>query len=674
MNLIQRYLDELSVVSLDHKKTEFNRTEFFDIIYGQESDITYITFENQLYGVISAGDIKRCENGIIKINQRFTYLLNWDYRKAKKIFSEKRNINKVPVVDETGCLLGDYSRWDDKRWYRRSKEVCLHGLFNSFINKEMILVNPGKEKQWMFEFVRDCFAREKVKYKVCCMKDFPLFLTKEEAYWIFVDEEDLYCVKGIYRELIKYPQSFFTFKDLIESVTVSGEEKGILNQLMERGVQCITVSDRPCDGPRFRGALKKRFKNVNENFFPKEFAEGFFEELYSEEYYESIVNIPLEMYCENGVNKIKDVRSKFFNVSDGQRATLGQPLEYENKIYFFGPCIMIGRYVEDKHTVESFLQNRLNDIGLRYKVVNCGAYNGKKLDINRILETDFNCGDIAVIWSYDRNYLGIPDISLPKVAEKYRIPIQWTLNTLPHCNHKVNKILADEIFLRLQVMLEEKVLKCEDSFDGIRREYISRNYIKRYFLGFDYTKYKKIGSIVMNCNPFTNGHRYLIESACQMVDFLVIFVVEEDKSFFSFEERFEMVREGVRDLNHVMVVPSGQFIFSETTFPEYFLKIQDEDIYRNVDYDITLFADYIASELHITHRFVGEEPYDNVTNEYNNAMKRILPEKGICLVEIPRKKDDGIYISASEVRKSMGDKKRAYKLVPDTTRKVLGWN
>lgn len=674
MNLIQRYFEELSVVSLDHKKTEFNRTEFFDIIYGQESDITYITFENQLYGVISAGDIKRCENGIIKINQRFTYLLDWDYMKAKKIFSEKRNINKVPVVDEAGCLLGDYSRWDDKRWYRRSKGGCLHGLFNSFINKEMILVNPGKEKQWMFEFVRDCFDREKVKYKVCCMKDFPLFLTKEEAYWIFVDEEDLYCVKGIYRELIKYPQSFFTFKDLIGSVTISGEEKGILNQLIERGVQCITVSDRPCDSPRFRDALRKRFKNVNENVFPKEFAEDFFEELYSEEYYESIVNIPLEMYCENGVNKIKDVRSKFFNVSDGQRATFGQPLEYENKIYFFGPCIMIGRYVEDKHTVESFLQNRLNDIGLRYKVVNCGAYNGKKLDINRILETDFKCGDIAVIWSYDRNYLEIPDISLPKVAEKYRIPIQWTLNTLPHCNHKVNKILADEIFLRLQVILEEKVLKCEDSFDGIRREYISRNYIKRYFLGFDYTKYKKIGSIAMNCNPFTNGHRYLIESACQMVDFLVIFVVEEDKSFFSFEERFEMVSEGVRDLNHVMVVPSGQFILSETTFPEYFLKIQDEDIYRNVDYDITLFADYIASELHITHRFVGEEPYDNVTNEYNNAMKRILPEKGICLVEIPRKKDDGIYISASEVRKSMGDKKRAYKLVPDTTRKVLGWN
>lgn len=56
--------------------------------------------------------------------------------------------------------------------------------------------------------------------------------------------------------------------------------------------------------------------------------------------------------------------------------------------------------------------------------------------------------------------------------------------------------------------------------------------------------------------------------------------------------------------------------------------------------DITLFAQKIAPHLNITYRFVGEEPEDSVTNEYNLAMKRILPKKRIQLVEIPWRKNE----------------------------------
>lgn len=102
------------------------------------------------------------------------------------------------------------------------------------------------------------------------------------------------------------------------------------------------------------------------------------------------------------------------------------------------------------------------------------------------------------------------------------------------------------------------------------------------------------------------------------VGFLIIFVVEEDKSVFSFEERFEMVSEGTKDLEHIIVVPSGDFILSQTTFPEYFIKVADEDIVQNVDYDITLFADCICSQLNICYRFVGNEPNDLVTKYFEN--------------------------------------------------------
>ena len=126
-------------------------------------------------------------------------------------------------------------------------------------------------------------------------------------------------------------------------------------------------------------------------------------------------------------------------------------------------------------------------------------------------------------------------------------------------------------------------------------------------------------------------------------------------------------------MKNVMVVPSGQFILSQNTFPEYFLKIEDEDLIRNVEYDITLFAEQVAPRLNITYRFVGQEPQDKVTNEYNQAMKRILPPKGIHVIEIPRKETDNGIISASLVRKCLEDGNHVClkKLIPKSTWEIL---
>lgn len=134
-----------------------------------------------------------------------------------------------------------------------------------------------------------------------------------------------------------------------------------------------------------------------------------------------------------------------------------------------------------------------------------------------------------------------------------------------------------------------------------------------------------------------------------------------------------MVCEGVADLKNVKVVPSGPFILSRTSFPKYFIKESDADIVENVENDITFFAERIAPYLSISYRFVGEEPNDSVTNEYNLAMKRILPKYGIELVEIPRKEQDNTYISASLVRKYLtdDDTMNLKKLVPESTVKIL---
>jgi [citrate (pro-3S)-lyase] ligase len=220
-----------------------------------------------------------------------------------------------------------------------------------------------------------------------------------------------------------------------------------------------------------------------------------------------------------------------------------------------------------------------------------------------------------------------------------------------HCNYKVNRIIAKEIFGFLEPKLSEE---SGDEYIKLSKNRLIDAYMEKYFS--DYRAEGRIGAIVMNCNPFTKGHRYLIEEALKMVDKLIIFVVEEDKSLFTFKERYAMVREGTKDLKNITVVPSGNFILSQTTFPEYFLKIEDKDLAHHVEYDITLFAEYIAPKLNITFRFVGEEKSDKVTDEYNLAMKRILPQYGIKIVEIPRKKlEDGsdMEISASYVRKRL---------------------
>lgn len=49
-----------------------------------------------------------------------------------------------------------------------------------------------------------------------------------------------------------------------------------------------------------------------------------------------------------------------------------------------------------------------------------------------------------------------------------------------------------------------------------------------------------------------------------------------------------------------------------------------------------------------------QEPLDSVTHQYNEAMRELLPQFGIELIEIPRLQlDDGTPINATEVLRCM---------------------
>jgi len=183
---------------------------------------------------------------------------------------------------------------------------------------------------------------------------------------------------------------------------------------------------------------------------------------------------------------------------------------------------------------------------------------------------------------------------------------------------------------------------------------------------------KENGAIVMNGNPFTLGHQYLIETAAKSVQQLLIFVVEEDASSFPFKDRFRMFQEGTKHLNNVILIPSGRYIISQATFPNYFLRDLQNSFATYATLDVTIFGKWFK-KLNITKRFVGEEPLDPMTSQYNETLKRILPDYGIELVVIPRLSNEQGIISASIVRRLLKEDKwdDVKKYVPTSTFEYL---
>ena len=206
----------------------------------------------------------------------------------------------------------------------------------------------------------------------------------------------------------------------------------------------------------------------------------------------------------------------------------------------------------------------------------------------------------------------------------------------------------------------DKALMLENSLEGIT----------------GYTKYLqslkkdgKNGLIVMNANPFTLGHKYLVEQAAKQVDNLYVIVVDEDKSLFTSTERYEMVRRGCNHLANVIVCHGSSYIISSATFPSYFIKKMDDVALAQIELDINITARHIAPALGVSVRFVGSEPTDELTRNYNAVMKQQLPKHGVEVVELARLELNGSPVSASMVRKMLNEHKyhQASCLVADTT-------
>ena len=181
------------------------------------------------------------------------------------------------------------------------------------------------------------------------------------------------------------------------------------------------------------------------------------------------------------------------------------------------------------------------------------------------------------------------------------------------------------------------------------------------------------GAIVMNANPFTKGHEWLVRQALERCDRLFVLVVEEDCSLFPFADRLALVKEGVAALppdqsGRAVVMPGGPYCISSATFPSYFTRQQDR-VAVHAELDLDLFARQAAA-LGVTRRFAGTEPFCPATSAYNETMQRVLPPHGIGVVLLPRLEQDGQAISASRVRSLLAEGRadEAGQLLPPATR------
>lgn len=163
----------------------------------------------------------------------------------------------------------------------------------------------------------------------------------------------------------------------------------------------------------------------------------------------------------------------------------------------------------------------------------------------------------------------------------------------------------------------------------------------------------RIAAVVMNANPFTRGHRYLVEQAARENDVVYVFVVSQDASLFTTTERLELVKAGVSDLPNVHVVPGDDYMVSYATFPAYFIATADQTVKFQTQLDARLFRDQIAPALGITTRYLGSEPFSKTTAQYNQTLCAELPP-AVAVTVVPRETTaTGTVITATAVRQAI---------------------
>lgn len=396
---------------------------------------------------------------------------------------------------------------------------------------------------------------------------------------------------------------------------------------------------------------------------------------------------------------LSDHDSSVISVKNGFRATTGQPETSDRRVLFFGASTTFSYGMSDKNTIVSQVQKNINKVTDNVRVENHGVLGmNLLLAMNNLVQTEIKQGDVIVFFNFDEfKNVEDPDVFSIDLNDVDRGGDFFIDLNARHCHYspKGNKVMGEIITNKLIPVLKSKSEPVPPQFDLDNRMLCVLEKFK-YFL-FRHTAQALescemqyylelleqhaidsegvIGSVAVNCNPITKGHLHLIEHAARSVDKLFIFVIEEDKSFFKFEDRLHLVAESTKHLDNVTVLRGGKFICTELTYPDYFDKDTTE-AKADASMEAWFFCEYIAKTLNITKIFLGDEPKCIITKQYNEKMQELLPEYGIEVDIIDRIATNGDVISASKVREFLAsrDFSSIEAIVPKPTYQFLKEN
>jgi len=408
------------------------------------------------------------------------------------------------------------------------------------------------------------------------------------------------------------------------------------------------------------------------------------------EYFSATINWREEREFEvkKFLNKFTDL--KYDDAKNKRMNQDGEKLCIENgekrTIFMVGPCIVAwgDGYPEDR--LGNMLYTELVSSGITdYKIIKIGfnhIMGFQETNLKSILEYDIHKNDIILFIDHfiDKD---TADLYFDYIFNDY-IGEKWLYSDIPvHTTRMGNKLIAGELVRKIIKPVSEVSDKKFDDvllYKGEKQLTCHElENLEKHLKAIKVCDYKDggiVGACVMACNPFTSGHRFLIEYASKQVDLLYVLVLEEEGFYFTFEERIDMVRKGTEDLKNVVVASSGKLLISKSTFKNYYEKEIHPDAKIDADKDVLIFKKYVVPELGITRRYVGEEPTDNITSQYNQLLKKELKDV-IDVIEIPRKTIEGNeVISAKKVRGLLSEEKwnEIKRIVPESTFRYLKEN
>lgn len=423
--------------------------------YGDE--VFYILKNNKMYGIVTPGDLYRSKSSEkVYINTSFQYIASMDdVEAAYKIFGKYPTIHEIAIV----------------------KDEMFMGVMKS-----------GKRKtveEW--RKIRESLQAEKS------------------------EENAKGCLDDIYK-LLKLKCPMFVYPYLV----TTKNEMQITNKEHKLFVEKASYYNGP--------------KDIS--FLPLKEQQEFFGE-YTWKYHQQLPNLwsLLKVELKNGIPKYKAVAgNELYAISGGYRSVPGtERLNARRKIFTVGPCTMFGVYTANEETIQAYLQEKLVENGFEdYEVVNLSV--ATELSIARLFNEKISEDDIIIImtnqynlWKsvadkYEENLTCVDDLG--SIWSKIENPLSCLYDSYNHCNWRVNREIAHKMYEDISSSLSREIKEVHR--ERLQDYYISPEiavyYRKHFLLHVGEQHQGVIGSIVMNCNPFTKGHRYLIEKAVSQVE------------------------------------------------------------------------------------------------------------------------------------------------------------